>query len=142
MVKDDQTYLRSGWIWYSFCMLAYWIFCLVALDPRNRPFFLLFAIYWTDFAISSYFRAQRWKPMNARRQAAAAWGFAARVPLAQPHPLPNVAALPLPFTITLRPNWPKFMIALGCWSAHSSSQTQAPIRITDSTSSIYMIPSS
>jgi hypothetical protein len=44
---------------------------------------------------------------------AAYWGFAARVPLAQPHPLPNVGALPVPFTIKLKPNWPKLVIALG-----------------------------
>jgi hypothetical protein len=62
-------------------------------------------------------QAPRWKLVNYRRQTAAAWGFAARVPPAQPHPLPNVGALPMPFTITLKPNWPQFVVALGCWSA-------------------------
>ncbi len=54
-------------------------------------------------------RSRRWKQVNYRRQMAAAWGFAARVPLAYPHPLPNVAALPLPSTIKLKPTWLKFL---------------------------------
>ncbi len=34
------------------------------------------------------------------------------MPLAYPHPLPNVGALPAPFTIKLRPNWTLFLAFL------------------------------
>ena len=54
-------------------------------------------------------QARHWKPVNFRRQMAAAWGFAARVPLARPHPLPNIGALPVPFTIKIRSSWPLFL---------------------------------
>jgi hypothetical protein len=57
-------------------------------------------------------QAPHWNLVNYRRQMAAYWGFAARVPLAYPHPLPNVGALPLPFTIKLKPNWTLFLVFL------------------------------
>ncbi|HEY7350020.1 MAG TPA: hypothetical protein VH599_17005 [Ktedonobacterales bacterium] len=50
-------------------------------------------------------QGRHWNQVDYRRQMAAAWGFAAHVPLAQPHPLPNVGALPLPFTIKQKVKW-------------------------------------
>ena len=56
-------------------------------------------------------QGRHWNQVNYRRQMAASWGFAARVPLAQPHPLPNVGALPMPFNIKLKVQWPLFLIS-------------------------------
>src|SRR5689334_14345803 len=114
MVKDDLMNLKSAWIWQSAMVFLYAL--PVLLLSNTSPLmleFLLLAIYWAGLAIFSYIRERRWKPMNERRQMAAAWGFASRVPLAQSHPVPNVAALPLPFTIILKPAWPKFLLGLG-----------------------------
>ncbi len=56
-------------------------------------------------AIWTHTQARRWKGINQRRQQAAAWGFAPEVPLAQPQPVPNLGALPLPLTIKLKVKW-------------------------------------
>ena len=114
MVKNDRQGIQFAWISYSIVALLYGALFLVSNSfENNNPSDFLFAAYWLALAILYYGRAQRWKPMNERRQMAAYWGFAAHVPLAQPQPLPNVAALPLPFIITLKPNWPKFLLGLG-----------------------------
>ena len=113
MVKDDLANTKSAWIWYVFCALGYWVLFLISSSYATNPGYLAFVAYWAGMAVLFFVRARRWKPVNERRQAAAAWGFASRVPLAAAHPLPNVGALPLPFTSTLRPAWPKFLLSLG-----------------------------
>lgn len=114
MVRDDRMNLKSAWKWQSAMVVFYAL--LTLLLANSTPFklqFLWLATYWAGLAIISYERERRWKPINERRQMAAAWGFASHIPLAQPHPLPNVGAMPVPFTITLRPAWPKFLLGLG-----------------------------
>lgn len=90
---------------------------LITMVSYLSPSLLVLILFYAPLSLflgSAYLRqAPYWKLVNNRRQTAAAWGFAARVPLAQPHPLPNVGALPLPFTITLRPAWPLFLAPLG-----------------------------
>ncbi|HEU5369583.1 MAG TPA: hypothetical protein VFU69_14010 [Ktedonobacterales bacterium] len=113
MVKDDLANMKSAWIWYIILALGYWVLFLMSSSYATNPGYLVFMAFWGGYAIFSFVHMRRWKPINERRQMAAAWGFAARVPLAQSHPLPNVGALPLPFTIILKPNWPKFLFTLG-----------------------------
>jgi hypothetical protein len=113
MVKNDLMNLKATWIWHSVMCGSYVFMALLLFQTSPLKLeFLLLALYWAVLAIVNSERERRWKPMNERRQMAA-WGFAAHVPLAQPHPLPNVGALPVPFTITLKPAWPKFLLALG-----------------------------
>ena len=113
MVKDDQANMRSAWIWQIIFALMYWLMFLVFSANTVNPGYLVFTAFWGMFAIFSFVQMRHWKPMNERRQAAAFYGFASRVPLAAAHPLPNVGALPLPFTIILKPNWPKILLTLG-----------------------------
>lgn len=57
------------------------------------------------YGIMFFIQARRWEQVNQRRQMAAAWGYAAGVPLVEPQPLPNAEALPLPFKVKLEANW-------------------------------------
>jgi hypothetical protein len=115
MVKNDRENAGFISIALGFFTLIWGAFFLTSLNDKNENKwnYLFSAVAYLALTIFSFVQARRWKPMNYRRQLAAVSGFAAHVPLAQPHPLPNVAALPLPFTIKLKPNWPKLLIALG-----------------------------
>ncbi len=128
MVRNDRGNLRADGILFIVLALFIGVAPLVTLlddmqhaasvlatgflDSPLLPllFSLSFYLLWgTTFLV----QAGHWNLVNYRRQMAGSWGFAARVPLAAPHPLPNVGALPLPFTITIKPAWPKFVIVLG-----------------------------
>jgi hypothetical protein len=76
------------------------------------------------YGIRFFIQAQRWNVINQRRQTAVAWGSASGVPLAEPQPFPNIEALPLPFTIKLRRNWPA-IFALFCFLVVLVSSLQA-----------------
>ncbi len=119
MVKNDWANLGFTSIVWGFCALIWGALFLTSLNDENKWNFLFDSVMYLAPAIYTFVQAQRWKPMNYRRQMAAYWGFAARVPLAAAHPLPNVAALPLPFAIILRPGWPRFVIGLGTLAALS-----------------------
>lgn len=138
MVRDDKANLKAGvillWFAASLVALAGGAAVLSALAENSFPLppsdvegYLLsfiFVVFILAGAMLSL-HLKRWEPVNYRRQMAAAWGFAARVPLAQPHPLPNVGALPLPMTIKLKTNWPQalvfwFLLAGGVFLLESS----------------------
>lgn len=117
MVKNDGDFLGFSYIAWGICALMNGALFLTSLSYENKWSFLFNTAIFLALAISTFVQARRWKPMNKRRQLAAVSGFAAHVPLAAAHPLPNVAALPLPFTIMLRPGWPKFVIGLSTLAA-------------------------
>ena len=66
---------------------------------------LLFPVFMFAFGVRIFIQARRWEGINQRRQAAAAWGSASGVSLAQPQPFPNIEALPPSFKIKLKANW-------------------------------------
>ena len=128
MVRNDRDSLRVFGFIYIGLALMVGLLPLIALfrDLSSSPSFLakdflnspvdsLIVLCFACLVCGVIFliQAPRWKLVNYRRQMAASLGFAARVPLATPHPLPNIGALPLPFTIKLRPAWPLFLIPVG-----------------------------
>lgn len=75
--------------------------------------FLLLPILMVASGILVFKQQRRWDRVNQRRQMAAAYGSAAGVPLAEPHPFPNIEALPQQFVIKLKTNW-FTLLALTC----------------------------
>ena len=118
MVKNDRQGMGLIWIFWSILALMRGSEFLTSWGYENQWNFLFDTVLSVTLAVLFFVQARRWKPMNYRRQMAAAWGFSAHVPLAQPHPLPNVGALPLPFVIKLNPSWTKVLlplVALAVW---------------------------
>ena len=96
------------------CALAVSSFYLpssLGSDLSNFPglvyllFILLCSGWCLIFGIRILLQPRHWSVVNQRRQWAAAYGSASGVPLAEPHPFPNIEALPLPFTIKLKRQW-------------------------------------
>lgn len=101
MVKTDRTYQMFLVMGIFNIGLVVW---LSFLQPPGELWHFLIAVYLLG-ALVYLMRAWRLKPLQLRRQMAATGAIGMLLPLAAAQPIPNLAALPLPFTIRLRPSW-------------------------------------
>src|SRR5690348_15398641 len=101
VIPNDHSALQVWqFIWLGFTLLFLFIW-LIWYRGQVAP--LLFVAILAGLAGLSFVQAICWRRMHLRRQLAASEGVRAGVPLARPQPTPNAAALPVLFTIALRP---------------------------------------
>lgn len=144
-VANDRSYLRMMGGGIVLCALLMGFMYISSHLESTQPDFiglgeLLFILIFPClfYGIQFFIQARRWDVVNQRRQAAAAWGFAAGVPVAEPQPFPNIEALPLPFTIKLRRNW-LTIFALFCFLVAIVSSLQVNFYLTNNFSFQQMI---
>lgn len=109
MVKADYTYrvFLVGGIFFI-GLLVMWSF--LPMPPAELQHFVM--LCWLLIALVYLLQAWRLKPLQLRRQMAATGAVGMLLPLATVQPIPNLAALPLPFTIRLRPQWPAICMTI------------------------------
>lgn len=112
MVKADSNYywsLATGILFLG--LVAMWSFIS---GPPPELQHLLIAVGLLNVFVH-FTQAWRLRSLQSRREMAGA-GVLGIQPLAAAQPAPNLAALPVPCTIQLRPKWTTIcMIALACW---------------------------
>ena len=101
VIGNDRSAL---WV-FSFLFLGCAL-CYLWLSWGTWQVGLLLMVLILTLVAGLYFvQASHWRRVHLWRRLAVSEGVRAGVPLARPQPTPNAEALPLLFTITLRPRW-------------------------------------
>lgn len=101
VIANDRAALR---IW-PFVFLGVLLLFLWLSWSTKHGWVLIWAMICAAAVGLSCLEAIRWQRMHHLRQKAAREGMRAGVPLARPQPIPTGEVLPVPFTITLQPQW-------------------------------------